>query len=274
MKNKIQKGVISIMLVLMMIVGTFAAMPITVNAAEGEYKVGYSDLVKVIIDGKEEHVTRFTLTDDGGNVIYAYCVNMDLPCFSSSTYKLVSASDYFKNGEDKQIMAALTYIAYNYGSMETTNPNGYSQLIQCVIWRIIHGYDVSYIENVDGAIIRDVVNHIYDNIDDITKDYQTSVTLQGIGDVFRQEADYTYYGPFSVSENTILANVDFTLAFTQGGASAAFVTENGTPITKVKPGEQIYVRIPGGVSGDFKFDATASATQELKYVYDFQFFIH
>ena len=229
---------------------------------DGEYTVTSDGLDIVVIDGKPEYVTRFKLIDDDGNTEFAYCADMNTPCYEGSRYKSVSADGYFQNGEDVKIKAALTYMMNEYGSMENTNPRGYRQMTQCILWRIIHGYEVTSVNNKEGAIIKDVIDHIYNNIDDLTEGYSTSLSMEGEG-----------YGPYRVAENALLKDVVFDLTFDQGGDFAKFIDENGAEITQVKIGEPFFVKITDGASGDFRFTATASTTKELWYVNDFQFFI-
>jgi len=239
---------------------------------EGEYIVYSDGLAAAIIDERLVYITRFKLIDDFENAEYAYCADMNSPCYEGARYKSVSADGYFKNGEDKKIMAALTYMMNEYGRMETTNPYGYRQMIQSIIWRIIHGYEVTSVYNDEAEIITDVINHIYDNIDEITEDYNTSVTMTG-ENVAITDGIFVNYGPYHVSENVLLTDVVFELTFDVGGNSAKFVDKTGKKTTQVKPGEQFYVQVSNDVSGEFEFTATASATEELWYVDDFRFFI-
>lgn len=237
-----------------------------------EYTVYSDGLAAVVINGSLEYITRFQLVDDYGNTEYAYCANMKAPCYEGSRYMCASADDYFKNGEDTKIMAALTYMMNEYGWMETDNPHGYRQMIQCILWVIIHGCEVTSVENDEGEIIKDVVNHVFDNIDDFTNDYNMGVTMKGI-DIATEDGLFVDYGPYAVSENALLTDVDFQLTFDQGGNDAIFIDETGMKITQVKPENQFYVRVPNAISGDFKFTATASTTKELWYVNDYRFFV-
>ncbi|MDR1991952.1 MAG: hypothetical protein LBQ98_00365 [Nitrososphaerota archaeon] len=267
MKNKTQKT-ISIMLALMLVVSCFAALLPTTTAAKNQYTVKHGQYFQAIINGNREYMTRFELYDNGNLVGYAYCANMDLPCYDGSTYKSAPINDYFKNDQDKQIMAALTYIANVYGWMETSDFVGYQQLIQTTLWRIIHGYEVTYIDNVNGGEIKKIIDHIYDNIDDILNDYTTGITLSG-----KALATPVGYGPFQVSENTILANVMFDLVFTKAPPNTAFVNPAGHEIAAIKPGEHFYIHTGDGQTGDFEFSATASTLHSIKYVIDLNFFI-
>ena len=240
--------------------------------SECEYTVHPDGISAVVIDGRLEYVTRFILVDDYGNTIHAYCANMEAPCYDGARYQCASADDYFKNGEETKIIAALTYIMNRYGWMETTNPQGLTQMIQSVIWRIIHGYEVTYVDNDTGNIIRDVINYIYDNIDDISDDYNSGVTMKEV-DAATKDGLFVNYGPYQVSENTLLADVDFLLTFDQNDVNAQFVNDAGMEITMVKPEEPFYLRVSHDVAGDLQFTATASTSKELWYVNDFQFFV-
>ena len=240
-------------------------------SSEKEYTVSYNGIASVVINGKIEYVTQFLLTDDDGNTLYVYCADMTVPCYEGAKYKLVSAGDYLKNGEETKIMAALSYIANVYGWMETSNPDGYMQLIQSIIWRIIHDCEINLVYNDDGEMIRDVINYIYDNIDNLPKDYNTSVTMKGT-DIAVDDGAFINYGPYNVSDNVIWVNVYFDLKFDMGGNNAKFVNAAGVEITQAKTGEAFYIRVPANVYGDFKFSAAASVTKNIWSVNDFQLF--
>ena len=241
------------------------------SSSETEYTVTYNGLAAIFINGTVQYVTQFILTDDDGNTLYAYCADMSAPAYDGARYKLVSASDYLKNGEEEKIMAAVTYIANVYGWMETTNPDGYIQLIQSVIWRIIHGYEVSFVNNVDGEMIRDVINYIYNNVDNLPKDYNTSVTMEGMS-IAVEDGAFIKYGPYNVSKNPTLTNVFFNLSFDIGGNNAKFINETGMEITRAKSGEAFYIRVPANVYGDFKFSAAATVTKTIWSINDFRMF--
>ncbi|MDR0373255.1 MAG: hypothetical protein LBI79_06845 [Nitrososphaerota archaeon] len=244
----------------MLVVSSFAIVLQTANAAEPQYTVKHSGLYKIIIDGREERVTRFSLYDQQDNFVgYAYCLNMDLPCYAWSTYKPVSVNEYLPPEKADQVMAALTYITNNHGYIEKTNPIGYEQLIQCLIWKIVHGYDVTYIEN--GADIVNILTDVINNLDKITYDYKTGITMKG-----EATATPIGYGPFWISENIILSNVNYDLTFTQGGTNAIFVDETGKEIATAKPGEKFYVNLSDGASGQFAFTATASKDNDFRYI--------
>ncbi len=239
---------------------------------EGEYTVHSDGIVNVVIDGIVKPITRFKLTDDYQNTLYAYCADMNAPCYEGARYKSVPGDDYFTKGEDVKIMAAITYAMNEYGTLETTNPYGYRQLLQCVIWRIIHNCEVTSVDNAEGAIIKDIVDHIYDNIDDMKDDYNTGITMEGTGAAAKAGA-FVDYGPYRVSENALLPDVDFDLTIAPDGNGAVFVDEQGTEIARVKSGEPFYVRVPDDASGEFTFTATTTTTTKFWYVGDFQFFI-
>ena len=240
-------------------------------SSEKEYTVSYKGIASVVINGKVEYVTQFLLTDDDGNTLYAYCADMTVPCYEGAKYKLVSAGDYLKNGEETKIMTALTYIANVYGWMETSNPEGYMQLIQSVIWRIIHNCEINLVYNNDGEMIRNVINYIYNNINNLPKDYNASVTMEGT-DIAVDDGAFINYGPYNVSDNVIWANVFFDLKFDMGGNNAKFVNAAGVEITQTKTGEAFYIRVPADVYGNFKFSASASVTKNTWSVNEFQLF--
>ena len=245
---------------------------VRLNNSECEYTVYSDGLAAIVIDGRLEYVTRFKLVDDYGNTIHAYCANMEAPCHERARYKCASADDYFKDDAETKIIAALTYIMNQYGWLETANPNGFRQMVQSIIWRIIHGYEVSFVDNEDGEIIKDVINHIYDNIDDISNDYRAGVTMEG-DNTGVEDGLFVNYGPYYVSENALLTEVDFHLTFSSNGVNAIFVDETGLEITQVKPEEPFYLRVSDDAFGDVIFTAAASTIEELWYVNDFLFFI-
>ena len=244
---------------------------VRLNNPECEYTVHSDGLAEVVINGKKEYVTRFKLTDDYGNIIYAYCANMNAPCYEGARYQCASADDYFKNDEDTKIKAALTYMMNRYGYMETTNPHGFRQMVQCIIWTIIHGYEVTSVVNAEGEIIKEAIHYVYNNIDDLTKDYTASVTMEGENTATEDDL-FVIYGPYQVSENALLTDADFHLTFEPNDAQVVFVNEAGGEITSVKPEEPFYLRIPNDFSGDLEYTATASTTEELWFVDDFNFF--
>jgi hypothetical protein len=161
----------------------------------------------------------------------------------------------------------------NYGWLEAENPYGYRQMMQCVIWMIIHGCSVTSVENDENEIIMEAIGHIHDNIDDIKDFYDTGVTMEGTNSAAMKDDSFALYGPYQVAENALLTDVDFELTFDEGGDHAKFVNETGEEITRVQPEEPFYVQVPNDVFGDFAFTATASTTQELWFVNDFKFFI-
>ena len=269
-------GLVSVVLVLGVILAgcTDLTSPVGTPTARNGFELGHEFTYVgndggqyVWIDGVEHYVVRFRLDDGQGNVVYAYCVNMNVSTSVGVKYKVSSASEYFTNGEDVQIKAALTYIYNNYGDWPIAKLN---QLIQATLWRLVHGYNVTAINGDDGTILG-IINYICDNIENLTTDYSTSVTMEGTA-IANPDAAFVNYGPYNVSENELLADVEFDLTFDNGGSFAVFVDEFGAEIDKVLPGELFYVRVAGDVSGYFKFTAKASVERELQYVSDYYFF--
>jgi len=250
-----------------------SANAVRLKSSDGVYTVIYTnDIDNAIINGKVTGIMRFKLIDDEENTEFAYCADLNTFCYNGAKYKVVSTDGYFKNNEDTKIMAALTYMMNEYGWMETDNPNGYRLITQCIIWKIINNCEITTIYNSDGKIIKEALDHINDNIGEITEDYITSVTMQGENTAV-EDGDFVNYGPYQVSENVFLSDVVFDLTFDKGGDNATFVDETGEEITQVKPGESFFVRVTAEVFGEFAFTATASATEKLWYVDDFRFFI-
>jgi len=237
------------------------------------FTLQYGGGATVYIDGTAHNVVRFDLVDDEGHVVAtAYCANMDVYCSYGDKYQLVSASDYFKNGEDLQLKAALTYIENNYGYLKDSNLNGYNQLVQAVTWNIINHYAVTGISGDDAnGTLFNAATYIISHLDNLMNDYSisTNVTMEGTG-----AANGNLYGPFNVSENAVLADVDFVLTFDQGGDSAKFVDAQGMEIPSVKPGEAFYVQVADGASGDFHFTANASLSKQYYYMDDFLLFLN
>ena len=232
------------------------------NNSEGDFIVSTDGLASAIINGRTVLITRFILTDDFGNTLYAYCADMGLPCYPGSTYRSAPSDGYFKDDADIKIKAAITYIMNHYGWMEASNPHGFRLIIQCVIWRIVHGYEVYSVNNAENVIIMSAINHIYDNIDDILEAYRADITIKG-EDVATKDGLFVNYGPYMISENALLPDVYFYLS------GATFINDMGIEITQVKPAKPFYVQVPYDFSGDIKFTATASTTSELWYVEDY-----
>ena len=242
------------------------------NINSGDYIVSYDGLAQVVIENEFHYVTQFVLTSkDDGTELRAFCANINYPCYDGATYQSVDFGDYFQNGEEQKIMAALTYIENNYADLETTNWEGYLQLVQCIIWRIIHDYEDFSVNNIDAKIIQEVIDYIYNDIDNITNDYNTGVTMEGAGIAVENDG-FVNYGPFNVSLNALLSDVVFDLAFDNEETSAIFVDETGEEITQTVIGAPFFVQINNDVFGEFNFTATASLTESFVVVNDFILF--
>ena len=226
-----------------------------------EYHIYTDGVASAIIDGNLVGITRFRLVDDCENIEHAYCADMNTPCYEGARYKCAVA-DHFKNDEPTKIMAAFTYIMNRHKSMETTNVHGYRQMIQSVIWRIIHGYPVDHIYNTEGPFIMSTINHVYNNIGAITAAYREPIVITGNA----TEAN-GLFGPFKIADNIIINDVVFNLS----GNNIEFVNPSGTKITQAKADEQFYVRVPVGTTGEIKFNA--SAAQQMWYVDNYNFYI-
>ena len=258
---------------LALVVGCFASLLQTTNAAENKYTASYGDVYSVHFGNRDEPVVRFELQNDQGDPIgYAYSITTEIHPYNGATYKPAPVTDYFKTDQAQQVMAAITYITNNYAWMETTDFAGYQQIIQPTIWKIIHGIEVTAIKNTNEKQIIDILNSIQDNIDNILKEYNTGVTLQGTKGTGISSAGYTDYGPFQVS-TTILGKVDYKLAFTSTSKNATFVDTTGNTIHQVKPGEQFYVRVTNDITGDIEFNVSLATTQSINYVYDLNCFV-
>ena len=209
---------------------------------------------------------KLTATDKDGPVAYTFCSDVALDVYDGSTYKLVDVLDYFKSGDAEKLMAAITYIANNYGDMEDSDLVGYYQIVQSVLWNIVNNKKINRVDNSDNkARIEEAINYVTGHIDDLVgvyNAYKAGVSMEGSAG----EGPGTY-GPFNVSENPLLADVLFNLTFEEG--SGKFVDADGIEITQVKPGDEFYVQVT--TSGKYKF--TATAKPGLQYVSDFLFFV-
>ena len=273
-------GLVSVMLVLGLILAgcsdfmsPIGGAPSSRNGFELGHEFTYDRTengTTVLVNGKLVSTVKFILVDDQGNEVFAYCVNINLPTGPGAKYKLASASSYFQNGEDTRIKAALTYIYNNYGDGDWPEAK-LNLLIQATLWRLVHDDLVMGVYGSFNQDMLDIVNFICENIDNLVTDYSTSVTMEGTA-IANPDEPFINYGPYNVSENELLKDVEFALSFDNGGAFAVFVDEFGTEIDKVLPGEQFYVRVAGDVTGYFKFTATASTERELWYVSDYYFF--
>lgn len=238
--------------------------------SECEFTVHSDGLSIIKINDEYQYVTRFKLTNDY-EIIYAYCANLNAPCYDGARYMCAPADDYFTNGEATKIMAALTYIMNQYGEMETTNLEGIKQMTQSVIWSIVHGYRVTFVQNVEQDIILEAIHYVCDNIDDLVNAYKAGVTLKGENNT-TADGLFVNYGPYQISGNALLPDVEYLLTISQNDFNAQFINETGIEITQVKPEEPFYIRVTNDVSGDLKFSYTPSS-ENVFYVNDYQFFI-
>ena len=238
-----------------------------------QYILLTTNFATITVDDEQKAITRFKLvnTVDPDDIEYAYCAHMNVYCYENSIYQAVSAEKYFTNGEDEQLMAVLSYAIHHYGWLETDHPTGYDQLLQSIVWSVIHGCEVTDISN-DEADILEMYNDSFANFDKPVADpYETVVTMEGAGSA-KTGAGFTDYGPFWVSENDLLENISFTLTLAEGDESAVFVID-GDETTQAKPGEPFYLRVPAGLTGDFKFTADAATTQDISFVSDYNFYV-
>ncbi|MDR0493321.1 MAG: hypothetical protein LBH74_06770, partial [Nitrososphaerota archaeon] len=262
MKSKMRYTV-SIVILLTLIVGCFAALPQTARAADPIYTltdfVNGTSSTNTIYTGSGSSTasaTQMKLVGTDGSVIYAICVNQKVTTTLGVKYELVELKDYpgLTQTQKDQILAVLNYVSINYG-LETAKGTA---LAQTVIWRIIHS-DITRITSsaISEAEINDVFNHRFD----LATQYDNlSVTIQGT-DSRVENGMYAYYGPFKVSDSYALKDINFNLLFTAGGANAAFTTttSGSATINQIKPGVSFYVRVPVDTSqATISFSATAS----------------
>ncbi|MDR0373418.1 MAG: hypothetical protein LBI79_07685, partial [Nitrososphaerota archaeon] len=268
MKNKIKRFA-SVMILLTLVVGCFAALPQMTRAADDSvYTItawvngtGSTNTIHYTNGGSTAaSSTLMKLVDKGGNTIYAVCVNQTVTTNIGVTYRMVELNDYdaLTQTQKDQILAVLNYVSINYG---LNTPNGIA-LAQTVIWRIIHP-DIAYIDPQNGIMTREIIDEVYAHRFDLATQYDIDVTMQGAANKVTEDANYAYYGPFSVSYNYAIAKLDFDLTFTTG-TNTIFTNENHTTLTQVKPGEEFYVGVPlGTTQTTFSFNATAAQAVNL-----------
>ncbi|MCL2431643.1 MAG: hypothetical protein FWD10_03660, partial [Candidatus Bathyarchaeota archaeon] len=270
MKNKTKKSLVSIILVLALFVGCFASLTPTTSAADDSvYRI-----VAWVTDTMTLNEIHYTsgsptsasstlmkLQDQYGDVIYAVCVNQKVTTNIGVRYEMVDLENYaaLNQAQKDQILAVLNYVSINYG-LETAKGTA---LAQTVVWRIIHP-DISYIIPQPGVgITRADIDEVFAHRFDLATQYNIDVTMQGTADKITEDANYAYYGPFSVSYNYALADIDFDLTFTEG-SNAIFTNTNYATIQKVKPGVPFYVGVPiTTTDATYSFNATASKSVNL-----------
>ena len=233
--------------------------------------LSYGESSYVYMNGETRMVVEFILQCPVcGASVQAYCADLTTTAYDGNTYKLVSAGEYFTSNQVDQLMAALTYIGANYGYLKDTDSRGYWQVAQAVIWNILYGYDIDSVYDENWRNKRELQNTIRDingRLDELVTAYKAGVAMEGTA-----VKDQDKYGPYSVSDNIILANVPFDLSV-NSGAIAEFVNAAGEPVTQVLPGEKFWVQIVPGATGTFEFTAKVSPANEIEYVNDFYFFV-
>ncbi|MCL2359163.1 MAG: hypothetical protein FWC74_05340 [Candidatus Bathyarchaeota archaeon] len=264
MKSKV-KTFVSILVVLTLVVGCFAALLQTTNAADDSvYKitawVNNTGSINVVQyeDGSSAAVTStlMQLVDQYGNVIYALCVNQKVTTYLGVEYKMVDLNDYpgLDVTQKNQILALLNYVSINYG-LDTAKGIA---LAQTVIWRIIHPDIQTIIPQNNVGITQKDIDEVFEHRNDLYEAYNVDITLQGTANKTSQDTTYSYYGPFSVSYNYALADIAFNLTFTQE-TDAIFTDATHTKITQTTPGTAFYIGVPHSTTQTtFNFNATAS----------------
>ncbi|MDR1993843.1 MAG: hypothetical protein LBQ98_10225 [Nitrososphaerota archaeon] len=254
------KQFVSTILLLTLVVGCFAGLPQITRAADDTYKIqGWeSQSMNTIYykNGSTVQAASTLMKLTGGSsseIIYALCVNQTYFTYLDTEYKLVELNDYpdLTSTQKDQLLALLNYVSINYG---LNTPEG-AALAQIVIWRIIHP-DIEYIQPTVKLTLEQI-NDVFDHYNTLNTT-DIVVNMQGTANKADEDTNYAYYGPFSVSENFALSQIDFTLSFPQG-TTAAFTNTAHNVITQVKQGEEFYVRVPLGTTQEtFTFTATAS----------------
>ncbi|MDR0373677.1 MAG: hypothetical protein LBI79_09060, partial [Nitrososphaerota archaeon] len=277
MRNK-TRHFASMILLLTLVVGCFAALPQTTRAADDSVYT----LTEFVNNTRSNNVIYYTggsstaatstlmkLVDQYGNVIYALCVNQKITTNLGVKYEMVDLDHYpgLSPSQKDQILAVLNYVSINYG-LDTAKGIA---LAQTVVWRIIHP-DIAYINPQAGVgITRAEIDTVYDHRFDLALQYDVDVTMQGTANRV-ESGNYAYYGPFSVSYNYALKDIDFVLTFTAGGANAAFTNAGQAIINRVKPGESFYVRVPISAS-EANISFNAKASKEVNLVTGMKFLV-
>ncbi|MDR1991944.1 MAG: hypothetical protein LBQ98_00325, partial [Nitrososphaerota archaeon] len=266
MKYNIRNKFLSTIIVLALVVSCFAATLQPTSAADDSVytlrewvnNTGSTNTIHYTNGGSTAaSSTLMKLVDQYNNVIYAVCVNQKITTNLGVKYQMVDLENY--NGltltQKNQVLAVLNYVSIIYG---LENAKGIA-LAQTVIWRIIHP-DIAYINPQAGiGITRAEIDDVYARRFDLPINYDIAITMQGTGNKVYENTNYAYYGPFNISYDHALKDIDFTLSFTAGGANAAFTNTNYNTITRVKPGVNFYVRIPISLTeANISFNATAS----------------
>jgi hypothetical protein len=262
-KNNFSKSLISTMLALIIVVGCFAILPQTTRAAGNTYVfIGSTNgSTNTITYGDDTQTTapsalmRLQNTETG-EIIYALCVNQKILTYTGVEYELVELKDYNDlNPEQKsQILAVLNYVSIKYG-LDT--PTGIA-LAQTVIWRIIHPDIKTITPSTSVTIKQEDIEEVFSHRADLAIQYDVDVSIQGTVNKIAEDANYAYYGPFSISENYALSEINFDLTFT-AGTDAIFTNPTYTTIQQTKPGETFYVGVPINTKQTtVSFEATAT----------------
>jgi len=271
MKNKFSKMLVSTMLALLIVIGCFTTLPQTTRADDDRIytfknSISLTSSTNTVYYNNSNTPTSapsalMRLVDQDNNEIYALCVNQKVTTTAGVTYKLVDLENYtaLDASQKAQILAVLNYVSINYG-LETAKGVA---LAQTVMWRIIHP-DITTIilannVGIKTADIQDVFDHRFD----LATQYNIDVSMQGTANKVAEDANYAYYGPFSVSYNYAIAEIAFDLTFT-AGTNAIFTNTNYDKTQQVKPGANFYVGVPiGTTETTFNFTATASKSVNL-----------
>jgi len=270
---------ISIVLALFLVVGCFAALLQTTNAADNSVYtltawVDDTRSTNTIYRNGASAPAISTLmklvNDNDGTVIYAMCVNQTITTDLNIKYQLVDLNNYpnLTPTQKTQILTLLNYISINYG-LDTKEGTA---LAQTVIWRIIHP-DIDYIIPQQGVgITKEDIDNVYAHINDLPLNYNFNVAIEGTANKpTHKDTNYSYYGPFSVTYNPDLSDMDhrlsdmnFDLTFTPTKTESIFTDKTYTEINQVKQGMDFYVGVPNDTTETtLSFNAAASTGVNL-----------
>ncbi|MCL2833846.1 MAG: hypothetical protein FWD78_11805 [Treponema sp.] len=251
--------------------------------------VGPTSIINVTLpDGStgDQRVVQFYIQDssNGNTVGIAYCGDINTGLYINvawlPSYQVVSLSSYIQKDTELKLKAALTYFINNYPDVEE-NVGFYQSVVQALIWNIVNDAKINsfpgynwWTTDEDGNTIRlqdmpgadqvmVAINDIIKHLDNIVTDYQTGVSLeQGTASL-----SGGMFGPYTISmDNSLFPGILFDLNLTQGAGS--FVNANGGPISQIAPGEEFFVQVAPGATGDYSFTASASADNKFKVVND------
>ena len=218
--------------------------------------------------GNQSYMTAIKLTCNlhPEEVYITYCADYSKDTNQGWQYKSVSGREILGDEKADEVLAIVSFLNNYYADLPESL---YTAVVQGVIWYVVNGLDVDQYTFNDANVrelVVEAVEYVKAHRDDLIQDWNFGINIEGTaGD------GPSLFGPYNVRYFDVLKDVDFALSMTAGNAT--FVDAAGNAITSVKPGEEFFVKIAAGASGDFEFKADASATRQFNRAYDFYFFI-